>query len=241
MTAESRSTLAELAALHGTDKLAHGYLAHYEHHFASLRDRPVRLLEIGIGPGGSLSLWQDYFERGAIAGLDINDKREFAAERIAVHRGDQSDAGLLRRIVAELGGVDVVIDDGSHVNAHVLASFTALFPLLSDGGWYVIEDMHTSYWSGFGGDHRDLDSGRTSASLVKSMIDGLNCHWIPGREPRERDLAIAAVHCYPKIAFISKGANPRAVRPFDSRHMEATLTEAAGRPSGGKPQGGEPR
>jgi hypothetical protein len=218
-----RSTLEDLAALHGTDKLVHGYLPHYRRHFEELRDRPLKLLEIGIGPGGSLKMWRDYFAQAQVIGLDNRDKSEISGERLTVLRGDQSDPGLLRRILEQVGGLDIVIDDGSHVSSDVLASFHVLFPALPVGGWYVIEDLHTSYWRPFGGEHLDLDTGRTSASFVKNLIDGLHAHWIPGREPSELDRTIAEVHCYPKLVFIAKGENPRRVRPYDERMMLATL------------------
>ena len=217
-------SLAELAAIHPTDKVRHGYLAPYERHFAPLRESPVRLLEIGIGPGGSLPLWRDYFENGLVIGLDINDKSQLAGERIRVYRGDQADPDLLRRIVAESGGLDVVIDDGSHVNSDVLNSFRTLFPLLAPGGLYVIEDMHTSYWRKYGGEHRDLDSGRTSVSFVKRLVDGLHCHWIPGRIPDELDLLVTELHCYPKLAFVYRGVHAPDLRPYEERMMQDTLT-----------------
>ena len=34
------------------------------------------------------------------------------------------------------------------------ASFNALWPQLSDGGLYIVEDTHSGYWPGFGGGYR---------------------------------------------------------------------------------------
>ncbi len=42
-------------------------------------------------------------------------------------------------------GVDIIIDDGSHMNEHMIKSFKILFPLLNQGGYYAIEDMHHAY------------------------------------------------------------------------------------------------
>jgi len=216
-------SLAELTEVHRTDKVAHGYLPHYERHFGPLRGRPLHILEIGIGPGGSLPLWHDYFPQALVLGIDINEKPDYPSPRIRVYRGDQADAEFLRRVVEENGGVDIVIDDGSHVSSDVLASFRTLFPLLNEGGLYVIEDIHVSYWTGFGGNFRDLSRGGSTAIFIKNLIDGLNCHWIPGREPADQDLTIDAVHCYPKLAFISKGNNPKVQRPYEIRMMQESL------------------
>ena len=51
------------ASKYDTDKAAHAhYLRNYEEHFRPLRDRDVRLLELGVLKGGSLLLWRDYFD-----------------------------------------------------------------------------------------------------------------------------------------------------------------------------------
>jgi hypothetical protein len=224
---EKSKSLSRLASAYGTDKVQHNYIPLYERHFGARRDSPLTLLEIGIGSGGSLQMWRDYLPRATIIGIDSLDKSAFESSRIRVYQGDQADPAFLHRVAAENGGVDIVIDDGSHVGSDLLASFRTLFPLLKRGGLYVIEDMHTSYWSGFGGNFRDLNTGATSTSFVKTLIDGLNCHWIPGYAPSDLDLSIDALHCYPKIAFISKGENPKRLRPFEERMMEESLRDAS--------------
>ena len=57
----------------------------------------------------------------------------------------------MKSVVDEMGGLDIVIDDGSHINQHVIESFQILFPHLSRRGFYWIEDLHTSYWPRWGG------------------------------------------------------------------------------------------
>jgi hypothetical protein len=57
-------------------------------------------------------------------------------------------------LAAAEGPFDVVIDDGSHVSAHQITSFYFLFNHLRAGGFYVIEDIQTSFWPGrFEGAH----------------------------------------------------------------------------------------
>jgi cephalosporin hydroxylase len=48
-------------------------------------------------------------------------------------------------------GIDVVIDDGSHIVPHQMAALDFLFPLVSEGGIYMCEDLQTNYWSEFEG------------------------------------------------------------------------------------------
>ena len=144
-------TLAQIAARNDTDKAAHAhYLRNYEEHFAHLRGRDVRLLELGVKEGGSLLMWRDYFPRGTIVGLDIEPARfEDATGRVRVYQGAQQDAALLDRIARECApeGFDIVIDDCAHIGVLARASFWHLFDRhLKPGGIYVVEDWGTGYW-----------------------------------------------------------------------------------------------
>ena len=128
------------------------YLPVYDRHLAAFRTSPVRFLEIGVANGGSFSVWRRFFGPEArLHGLDISRSEE-AIRRLAevdavLHIGDQTHVGLLSSIVDEVGGaLDVVIDDGSHVSSHQIASFEALYPRLAPGGVYICEDVHTSYF-----------------------------------------------------------------------------------------------
>jgi len=139
------------ASNYDTDKAAHThYLRNYEEYFRPLLDKDVRLLELGVLKGGSLLLWRDYFERGVIAGLDLNPAQvEDPTGRIRLYRGGQHDTELLDRIARECApeGFDVIIDDCSHVGELARASFWHLFENhLKPGGLYVIEDWGTGYW-----------------------------------------------------------------------------------------------
>jgi hypothetical protein len=198
---------------HATDKAVHGYLPYYAHHFAPFRRRPINLLEIGIGTygprggGASLRTWQRYFPNATIHGLDIEEKKVHEDKRIRVHRGDQGDKDYLRKLAGSIGRIDIIIDDGSHMNHHVLASFEALFPLLAVGGLYVIEDMQTSYLRGMGGSSTDLSMPGTSMNLVKGLCDEVNSMFIANRQPTAWSRWIDSVHVYRNMAFIRKGDN----------------------------------
>ena len=64
---------------------------------------------------------------------------------------DQANKSRLRDLVAmEFDGpLDLVIDDASHFYGPTLASFETLFPLLTPGGLYIIEDWAWGHWPGF--------------------------------------------------------------------------------------------
>jgi hypothetical protein len=68
--------LPRLAVHFGTDKWGdHRYAQHYHAHFAPLRRKPLRLLEIGVGGfqdpkqgGASPRMWRTYFPRAQTTG-----------------------------------------------------------------------------------------------------------------------------------------------------------------------------
>jgi hypothetical protein len=210
-------TLREIALEAGTDKEGvHSYTEAYDRHLAALRHASIRLLELGVGGyadaragGESLRMWKRYFLHGAIVGVDIYDKSSLAEDRITLVRGDQSDPAFLEDLGSRLGPFEVIIDDGSHVCAHVITSVKALFPHLAEGGIYVIEDLQTSYWQrNYGGssDPRDPD---TTMAFLKQLVDGLNHAEfdIPDYEPTSFDIGVTSLTFYHNLAFIQKGRN----------------------------------
>ncbi len=226
-----RPSLEDLACRFGTDKwgTVHWYTPHYEHHFARFADERVRVLEIGIGGyhdprsgGGSLRMWQQFFRRGTVFGLDVYEKT-VDVPRVHTLRGDQGNAEYLSDMAEEHGPFDIIVDDGSHLNEHVLTSFNALFPHLKDGGVYAIEDMETSYWPAWGGDAPDRATSATSIGFVKTLIDGLNHREFDGADPSYLDENIVSVHFYKSLAFIVKGANTECAAPVAVRDMSPTV------------------
>lgn len=212
-----RDDLIELAIRYGTDKWnSHWYIRHYQRHFRRLRRKRLKLLEIGVGGygspyqgGASLRMWKAYFPHAMIYGIDIYDKKAFEEDRIRIFQGSQDDPSFLNEVVREVGGLDIVIDDGSHINEHVIKSFQFLFPLLNDRAIYVVEDTQTSYWPNFGGSSIDHDNRDTIMGYFKSLIDGLNHEEFirPGYAPSYFDTHIAGMSFYHNLVFIFKGSN----------------------------------
>lgn len=216
-----RNDLRGLAKLFGTDKEGeHFYTQHYQHHFHSIRKKRLNILEIGIGGyenprggGESLRMWKVYFPNSHIFGIDIHDKAFHDESRIKTFKGSQVDAQFLSDVVMKIGGVDLVIDDGSHVNEHVIETFKILFPLLHPSGIYAIEDLQTSYWDKVidheWGGSPDLSAPHTSMNFLKSLVDGLNYEEFidDGYVPSYFDQNIVEIHFYHNLAFIVKGAN----------------------------------
>jgi Methyltransferase domain len=209
-----RRDLAYLARLFGTDKWSrHWYAPHYQRHFEPFRRRAVTLLEVGVGGyddpragGESLRMWKAYFPEARIFGLDLYDKSALQEDRIRIFQGSQDDPATLDRVRAETGPLDLVIDDGSHQNAHVLRTFELLFPHVREGGVYAVEDLQTSYWPKFGGS-LDPDAPHTSMAAFKRLADGLNHAERIAYRPTALDRSVRAVHFYHNLVFVERGAN----------------------------------
>ena len=129
------------------------YFAAYEPHFERFRNQHVTIFEIGVGEGGSLQQWRRYFGPFAvIVGININPlARQVEEDQIHVRIGSQTDLAFLGQVLAEFGHPDIVIDDGSHQQVDIGATFDYLFPAVAKNGVYLVEDLHSAYWPLEGG------------------------------------------------------------------------------------------
>ena len=144
-------TVAEAFASVDAWNKVESYFEVYDRYLAPLRGQPVKMLEIGVDRGGSIAGWKKYFGERELdyTGIDINpDCNRFARKGVKIVIGDQMDVKLLAE-VARAGPYDIVIDDGGHVTGQQIVSFEQLFPAVRDGGFYVIEDTHTSFWPSY--------------------------------------------------------------------------------------------
>jgi cephalosporin hydroxylase len=210
------SDLKMLATIYGTDKWNHHWLAqHYQELLSGIRRRRINFLEIGVGGdenprdgGKSLRMWRAFFPKARIYGIDINDKRPHDRGRIRTFKGSQADAGFLDAVVQEIGRIDVILDDGSHLNSHMIFTFQRLFPHLAAGGYYIVEDTQTSYWPGFfEGQETDRNDPATAMGYFKSLADGLNWREFKNRyTPNYFDLHIESIAFYHNMLVIRKKA-----------------------------------
>src|SRR5215467_4386466 len=207
-----RKDLTRLAQLFKTDKWdAHWYMEHYQRYFASLRTKRLNVLEIGVGGyeypdrgGESLRMWKAYFRRSRIVGIDLHDKSQLSEQRIDIRQCDQTDSVALTRVSTEYQGFDIIIDDGSHENEHVIETFKILFPLLRADGIYVVEDTQTSYWPSKGG---GIGNPGSLMAFFKAISDGLNYMEYPieNYEPTYLDRHVIEMAFFHNLIIIRKG------------------------------------
>lgn len=168
------NTLDIIANFYGTDKSSHlhNYCDKYEKYLRFNRYDKLKILEIGVLRGESVRTWHDYFYRSEIIGIDILPEcKQYEQDRIYIEIGSQIDEDFLSSVSQKHGPFDMILDDGSHMNSHVIYSFEHLFSSVKSGGVYIVEDCTTSYWSDFGGGY--LKEG-TSMEYFKKLSDDVN-------------------------------------------------------------------
>jgi hypothetical protein len=149
------------------------YLPVYETALSPFRTRPIRMLEIGVGRGGSMQMWRSYLHpESVIVGIDIYPKAsqfDNPAQQIHVRIGAQQDTTFLQSLITEFGPFDVILDDGSHMTSHMVETFRWLFPNgLASGGIYIVEDIGTNYQKSW------RDNPMTFIEFTKWLIDAMH-------------------------------------------------------------------
>ncbi len=188
------------------------YFDIYTRHFEPYRPKPIKMLEIGVFRGGSLRMWKKFFHADSvIVGIDIDkncQQHEIADQQVYVRIGSQADPDFLAAVNQEFGPFDIILDDGSHKTHHQLASFNSLFrDALKDGGCYMVEDMHTNYWTSH------VDTPESFIEVSKRMVDMLHEPYLGRKEVNFRHKHADAVA---ELALSYLAANLSGIAFYDS-------------------------
>ena len=190
------------------DKWAH-YFPIYDRHLARFRGTRVRLLEIGVYRGGGLEMLRHYLGDDAqLVGIDIDPTVSSSlADRYPIEIGDQADPEFLTAVAERHGPFDIVIDDGGHTMRQQIVSVETLFPVVADGGVYLVEDVHTSYWAEFA--DPSAPTG-TFVSWAKDRLDDLNAHHfsLDASLSVPWQTELAAIHAYDSVIVLDKTRSP---------------------------------
>ena len=118
--------------------------------------RNLVLVEIGVLDGGSLLMWREYFgDAVRIIGIDYNDTATRMRDQgFEIFIGDQGSVDFWRQFYAQVGPIDILIDDGGHTNKHQITTVECALEHVRDRGVIVIEDVATSYYARFGNPSR---------------------------------------------------------------------------------------
>ncbi len=148
------------------------YFEIYHRHFAGFRRRSPVVVEIGVGDGGSLPMWHEYFGPGTLViGIDVDPQTlEFQDEVTEILIGDQADRNFLAGVREHVPHIDILIDDGGHTMTQQITAFEELYPHIQPNGIYLCEDIHTSLWPEYGGGYRREG---TFLEYGKALVDRL--------------------------------------------------------------------
>jgi len=160
-----------------SDKWEH-YFDIYDHLLSKFYGRSISYLEIGVQNGGSLETARKlFFPTSKIIGLDIDPKCKRLEETGVANKiviGSQIADQSIKDILEYCPSLDIIIDDGSHIQAHMIGSFIRLFPSLAENGVYIIEDTHTNHSP----DHQESFFGLGLYDYFKGLSERLNLDFI---------------------------------------------------------------
>jgi len=173
----------------------------YDRHFADYRELPINILEIGVLKGGSMRLWEKYFPKANIYGIDIDEEcQQYESDRTKIFIGDQGDVSFLRNIKAKIPRIDIIIDDGSHRAKDQKITFEEMYYHLKTPGVYLVEDIELNYWK-----NKDLNSPDNFMTHMKNKIDELNIRkTMPAKIAQSypfKDTEVRFTNCTNNISF----------------------------------------
>ena len=200
------NNLLDIGKKYPSNKNKSGFIEIYQKWFNEFKNKEIKLLEIGVDKGDSLRIWREFFPNAKICGLDIV-KKDFSINDVELFTGDQSDCNFLKTVVEKYKSFDIIIDDGSHLSKHIIASFSYLYPHLNNNGLYVIEDLQTSYIPRYGGSRIRLNKNSTSMNFFKKLADCVNYEHYdkPFFKKNKFDSLVKSVNFYQNIVFVRKG------------------------------------
>jgi hypothetical protein len=160
--------LCEIMGRYGSDKghsdiskSWHNYTLIYYKLFKELKDKRVRIFEMGLGtnnpsvpsnmcwlnggsPGASLRGWTEFFPNGVAYGADIDKGCLFQTDRIKTYYCDQTNSEEIKKMWNERElwePFDIIIDDGLHEAFANICFFENSIFKLKRGGYFIIEDL----------------------------------------------------------------------------------------------------
>jgi hypothetical protein len=147
------------------------YFQVYEEMFNKYVGKKITFVEIGVLQGGSLFMWREYFGKDArIIGIDLHpNAKELEKHGFEIYIGSQSDKNFWRNFYSKVGKIDILLDDGGHVNDQQIITLSETINNVNDGGIIMTEDVHTSYFKKFGN-----PSKYSYVNYSKYLVDVVN-------------------------------------------------------------------
>ena len=147
-------SLSELADNGRTDKnTTHSYLPLYQQLLVGKKESARCVLEVGIGNGGSIKLWSDFFTNATVYGLDVIPIHHVwdgikGQPNIVLHTStDAYDLTFFTTHFLDKGiRCDFMLDDGPHTLESMLQFIRLYSQIMTDDGILIIEDVQSWDW-----------------------------------------------------------------------------------------------
>jgi hypothetical protein len=190
----------------------HHYFEIYETYASKFQGTSPKILEVGLWKGGSLEMWNYYFDSECtIYGVDIDKNckklpQVLNAINIIVDIGDQSNRQFWYDYFSNIDfNFDIIVDDGGHLMDQQINTFECCFKHLSKGGVYICEDTHTSYMHEYGG---DLNKNTTFMNYIKNYLDKIHSNHFNYQLKNKYPVNdIESIHFHESITVIKKSTN----------------------------------
>ena len=149
-------SLSELVDNSKTDKnTVHSYLPLYQILLIRKKETAKNILEVGIGSGGSIKLWSDFFKNATVYGLDIIHMNTVwekikNKENIILHTSSDAynNAFFDHHFLNKNIKCDVLLDDGPHTLESMKQFIRLYSQIMTDDGILIIEDVQSWDWIG---------------------------------------------------------------------------------------------
>lgn len=181
------------------------YFDIYDLYFKKYRNQEIVILEIGVFQGGSLKMWKNYFgEKVKIYAIDINPLcKQFETDTIKIFIGSQEDKNFLNQVKSQIPKIDILIDDGGHTMQQQIVTFEEMYDHIKEGGIYLCEDLHTSYWTDYGGGYQNPNS---FIEYSKNIIDYIHAWHVPNNllPINKFTKSTYSIHYYDSVIILEK-------------------------------------
>jgi cephalosporin hydroxylase len=162
----------------------------------SSKHKPIHFLEIGVFYGASLKMWADYFTHteSKIVGADwfkgiqgnsstfadpkfiLNQKVDPRIQFVELNQASLQELQTFKNTSTMF---DYILDDGSHLMKDQQQTFGVLFDLIKPGGYFIIEDIHTSFQPGYDVSPNETTTYAMVEALQKKTLPKLAHYTLP--------------------------------------------------------------
>jgi len=165
---DDNDTITFYLEKYSCEKIASGYHNIYEKIFTPIKEKEMKILEIGVGtisliplenensvagsmygwkeknkdynPGSSLRAFRDFFTNSEIYGVDKRPDCNIDELRIKTYIFNSIDKNKCDEYLIDRT-LDIIIDDADHDPDYRIKTFTNFYPKLKEDGLYIIEGL----------------------------------------------------------------------------------------------------